>query len=405
MQDYGTFTYMTKPDYELEVLNADGSVVVLNFADYVAVKVGDTETDLTAGDTNTKSAKADVFAKIKGLCDATASNATFANRVITYKTNSAGKISAITFAGSGEKEGLYVAASSASGSNHEFDASVSSLAYGVTEDTKIFYLPTAAGKTKDDYSVSTISMLEDEEDYAVSYIDVDEAGNAGILVITSDNKEISKTATLAIVTKSLTVTNEEGDQEVQVHFIQNGEEKFLNVDAEDCSLTANDFAKGAIFEYSTNAKGKIDVAKFNTLLKPLKIASVKSTVTNTAKPNNEPFKYLGGYVVAKSGAAIVVAQPSDHDTDPATADVIWEVEDGKKVVNKAGTKVAIPESANITYIDANRSTIKPVAASIGDIQAVKVDPTTGAFEEDCETYVVIKYLDNAIVDVVVYTFN
>ena len=397
MQAYGAFDYMSEEDYELEVLNADGSVVVLNFADFVTVKVGDTDTDLTAGDTNTKSAKADVYNKIKTLCDAAASNASFANRIITYKTNSAGRINAITFADSGEKEGLFVAASSASGSDHEFDASVSSLAYGVTEDTTIFYLPTEAGKTKDDYAVSTISMLEDEEEYSVSYIDVDEAGNAGILVITSDNKDVRKTATLAVVTKALTVTNEEGDQEVQVHFIQNGEEKVLNVDAEDCSLTSDDFAKGAIFEYSTNAKGKIDEAKFNTTLKPLKISAVKATVTNTTKPNNEDYKYLGGYVVAKSGAAIVVAQP--------TGGVIWEVEDGKKVVNKAGTKLAIPETANITYIDANKSTIKPVVASIGDIQAVKVTPDTGAFEEDCETYVVIKYIDNAIVDVVVYTFN
>ncbi len=402
MQAYGLFTYMGADDYELELLNEDGSVVVLNFADYVTVKVGDTETDLTAGDSNTKSAKADVYAKIKGLCDVAASNASFANRVITYKTNSAGKIHAITFADSGEKEGLYVAASSASGSDHEFDASVSSLAYGVTEDTTIFYLPTA--KTKDDYAVSSISMLEDEEKYAVSYIDVDENGNAGILVITSDNKDVSKTATLAIVTKSLTVTNEEGDQEIQVHFIQNGEEKVLNVDAEDCTLSISAFEKGAIFEYGTNAEGKIDEVKFDTAANPLKIANVK-TVTNTTKPNNEDYKFLGGYVVAKSGAAIVVAQPTDGDNDALTPDAIWEIEDGKKVVNKAGTKLAIPESANITYIDAGKSTIKPVAASIGDIQAVKVDPTTGDFEEDCETYVVIKYIDNAIVDVVVYTLN
>ena len=399
IQGLGNYQSLGQTEYEMEVLNKDGSVVIYNFADTVTVKENNTNKKIVNGaltNSTDKTAKADVAAYITNtvLAAETEASATAAKRVITYKANASGKITAITFGAAGAAEGLsYVdgnATVNTDAAQDEFDASVSALgAYGVTDSTVIFYIP--AGKTKDDYKVADISMLVDEKKYDVAYIDIDEDINAGVLVITSDSISIADGSALALVTGSVISTNKEGDRVITVTFLQNGEEKTLSLDAEAAinDPDNNPFTRGSIFEYSVNAESEIDDAKFcgtNATVFGWADVEAKAASNNkfaTKKTGNADFTYIAGYVVAKNGSTLTLATTFDA---------------------ASGDRVAIPSTANVYVMDVTKSKVIPQVAAIGDVVACKyyTENNTNYAEEDANTYVLIKYVDKEIVDVIAY---
>lgn len=420
IQGIGDYQSMGQTEYEMEVLNKDGSVVVYNFADTVTVKENNVSKKIVAGaltNSTDKSAKADVANYIINtvLAAETEASATAAKRVITYRANANGKITAITFGANAAAEGLsYVdgnATVSSDAAQDKYDASVNALgAYGVTDSTVIFYVP--ANKTKDDYKVADISMLVDEKKYDVAYLDIDDDVNAGVLVITSDSISIADGSALAIVLGSIVKTNEEGDRVLSVTFLQNGEEKTLDVDAEaainDPDAVNPVFPRGAVFEYSVNSEGFIDDAKFCGLSQTdvltwqeVKAAagSIATKWSSSADYANGGFQYIGGYVVAKNGSTLTLANAFDA---------------------ASGDRVAIPSTANVYTMDVTKTKIQPKATAIGDVVALKyykqfytdntyatVSNTQTSFydaiaEEEADTFVLIKYVDKEIVDVIAY---
>lgn len=378
IQAMGEFESMGKTEYEVEVLNKDGSVVIYNLAENVTVKNNNTLVG--------KETKAQVADRIEALIGADNSTA-YAKRIITYKANASGKITAISFAVEAEAEGLsYVAGSD----EEEFDASVSALGnFGVTDSTVIFYLPVEGGVDEDDFQVATISMLVDEKEYDAAYLDIDEDKNAGVVVITSDSISIADGSALALVTGSVISTNEDGDRVIRVTFLQDGESKTLDVDAEaDINdVDENPFTRGAIFEYSVNAAGDIDDAEFcGTGATAFGWADVfaKSESAEkfaTKKTGNADYTYIAGYVVAKSGSTLTLAT---------------------SYAAESGDRVAIPSSANIYVMDVTKSKVIPEAKAIGDVTKVVYNAANNELDENEDTYVLIKYVDKEIVDVVAY---
>ena len=281
------------------------------------------------------------------------------------------------------EEGLSIAAGS---TEEAFDASVNALGdFGVTESTVIFYLP--AAKEVEDYKIASLSMLVDEDEYEATYLDIDDDFNAGVIVITSDSISIADGTGLALVTGSVLATNEEGDKFVRVTFLQNGEEKTLTVDAEAEINEVANFPRGAIFEYSVNAEGFIEAAEFakaeGVSFAPADVqtAAKAGDVFKTAfdKEDNSKVQYIGGYVVAKNGSTLSLATSYAEDK---------------------GARVAIPASANVYVVDVTKTKIVPAIAAIGDV--TKVSYKNGELDKNEDTYVVIKYVDKEIVDVIAY---
>ena len=194
---------------------------------------------------------------------------------------------------------------------------------------------------------------------------------------------------LAVVTSSSVSQDSDGYRVIEVSFLQNGEEKTLQVDADALinDVDNNPFSRGSIFEYSLNFNGEIEDAKFCGLSQwdPLTWSEVKSLIQSipTKKTGNKNFEYIGGYVVNKNGSILTLSTDFTSST---------------------GDRVAIPETANIYTMDVTKSKVIPQVASIGEIVKCQyyVEGNYTYAEEDANTYVLIKYIDNKIVDVIAY---
>ncbi len=369
--------------YEIELMNKDGSIVSYELADNVRVD-----------DAASTTAAATVYTTIDNLVNkAGKSTLEFAARVVTYKANASGKITAINFAKQTAKgEGLEfvdVAKKDGAETTQEFDASTSSFDKVVVSDsTAVFYVPTA--KTIDDYNVTSTNMFKDGKDYKLTFLDIVD-GVANVAIVTAGAPSVSDESALAIVTASRDTIDEEGNDVVSVTFLQAGEEKTLIVDSESVktsALTTADFAKGVVFEYGVNAKDYIDDVKFVATFNDKTLAGdVKVTAGLDRVPNSD-FCYVAGWVVSKSGSTIGLA-------GSATAE--------------AANLINIDGVTSVYAIDATATRIKPVLSSIGDITKTiqlkdKDGNITGVDSVDGDyitSYVLIKYVEKTIVDIVV----
>lgn len=366
---------MGDTSYQVQFLNADGSVTKLYLADKVKVN------NVSATSDNA----ADVYADIEALVTASKTNANFAKRMVTYKTNGSGKVNSINFAKDANSgDGLFTEVAG----EEEYDAKVTSFdSYGIKESTTVFYVPVSKTNV-DDYEVSNSKFFKDGKTYAVSFLNIDDDNNAGIVVVTNEAKNIADDTTLAVVTNALKVNNAEGNSCVKVTFLQDGAEKSLLTDSDE-NFDYTDFEKGMIFNYSVNGKDEID--EIDIVAKIANVDAGKDADGNAfaqKRTENSDYCYVGGYVVAKNSSTLTL------NTDFAA---------------ETGTRLAVPSSANIYYIDVTKDKIKPTVASIGDITACKVyydDADTSKSnpiaEEDCNSYIVGKYVDKTLVDVVVY---
>ncbi len=374
-------------EYEIEVLNSDGSIVVYTFADTITVKENENIKEISNGvlvDGIEKVSKSLVAEYIESLITTEKTTENFAKRIISYNANAAGKITEISFSAKGKDTGLsYVAETTM----QHYDAETKMLGnYSISNETIIFYIPT--DKNKSEYDVISIDELIQDGKYEVAYLDINDENNAGLLLIT-DKKNIMGGDTVAVVKNSYYTVDEEGCKIISVNFLQNGEGISLSVDAnaEINNLESNMFEKGAVFEYTVNANGKINNAKFCGLLQTdvLTWQEVKANAETivTIKTQDEPVTYIGGYVIDKIGSAITLSNQFNA---------------------VSGSKIDIPLTANVYIIDVARTRINPIADNIGSIVACKYYTENGYdYAEDGEdTFVLIKYIGDEITDVIAY---
>ena len=370
--------------YEVELMNKDGSIVSYELADNVRVD-----------DAASTTAAATVYTAIDNLVNkAGKTTLEFAARVVTYKANASGKITAINFAKKTAKgEGLeYVDVAKDDKlveTTQTFDSSTNSFDKVVVNDsTVVFYVPTA--KTLDDYNVTSTNMFKDNKKYKLTFLDIVD-GVANVAIVSEGAASVSDESALAIVTGSRDTIDEDGNDVVSVTFLQAGEEKTLIVDPESVktsALTTADFAKGVVFEYGVNAKDYIDDIKFVATFNDKTLAGDIKVSYSTDRVANSDFCYVAGWVVSKSGSTIGIAASATTDAD--------------NLINIDGVK-------NVYAIDATATRIKPVLSSIGDItKTIQLKDSLGNITgvdsvdgDEITTYVLIKYVEKTIVDIVV----
>ncbi len=381
----GDYTSYGEKAYEIELMNKDGSIVSYELADKVRV-------DDAADTTVAKEVYDNKIAVLFG--DAKKTTLDFAGRVVTYKANASGKITAINFATKTAKgEGLAFVDVAKDDKDAEttqtFDSSTNSFdKYVVNDSTVVFYVPT--DEEIDDYNVATTNMFKDNKKYKLTFLDIVD-GIANVAIVTEGAASVSDESALAIVTGSRDTVDEEGNDVVSVTFLQNGEEKTLFVDPESTktsSLSTANFAKGVVFEYGVNAKDYIDDVKFVAEFNDKTLTGDVKVVAGLDRVANSDYCYVAGWVVSKSGSTIGLA-------GSATAE--------------AANLINIDGVTNVYAIDATASKIKPVLSSIGDITKTiqlkdKEGNITGVDSVDGDkitTYVLIKYVEKTIVDIVV----
>ena len=459
----GPYTSMGKTNYEVQILNKDGSVATFDLAEKVDVAFGaaaavektkdnayadlandgawaDTDNDPNTPDEyvpgtvlysnaaattmawayNSKATVLDgqgqvVTASTKyydenGTVVYNADNddllmltKIYANRIISYRVNSAGKITEIAFnaanAAGDPDDGLFlygVLNEAAANDASEYNAlnKVFGNNVGVADETIVFSLPINTSSTEDDFAISSISAFTDEKKYDVAFMQVDpDTGDAGIIILTNDGQIAGSNDALAIATKVMTAKDKDGYDIVQITFLQNGEEKTLYT-TNDLYSNARALAVGDVFEYGVDAAGNIEAITFNGTdndVLTTTYAEITGIGNTDAISYTTPFGYAGGFVTAKDASRRIQIK--------SEATLVNDVQNG---LNSAASRHSIADDANVYVIDLTKSTIKPVVAAYGDIQTTYADPNGQISDSDRDTYVVIKYVKGVVTDVVVY---
>ena len=318
----------------------------------------------------------------------------YAGRIITFTVNSSDKISSITFAKSGVDYKNFSLAANAAELTYKAKTASFASSYGVAEDAVIFNLPITNNSTKDDFSVISASSLEDDEKYVVALFSVNEDGNASAMVTTSNQGGLNPDKNLSVVLKAMTANNANGEKVYNVTFVQGGEEKTLATTNDIFNSTT--FAKGAVFEYSTDSEGAIDKVAFDGVdNNPLDVNEIAgknySAIFN--ENSNAKVQYVFGAVYDKFAAS-------------RTINLVAYV-NGGTTVNANNTanigRHVIPADAQVVVIDCTKSNTaanKVVVGSFGDIQSSRW--INGQVDEDRDYAVLVKYYKEEITDIIVY---
>lgn len=323
--------------------------------------------------------------------------ANYAGRIVTYTVNSSSKISSITIAKTGVdyKNFSYVTAPATLTYKAKTLAFASS--YGVAEDAVIFNLPIDTNSSRDNFGVIPASSLEDDEAYTVAMFSVNEDGNAGALVITSNAATIGADQNLAVVTRVMTANNTNGEKVFNITFIQAGEEKTLSTTNELYNTLT--ISKGDVFEYSVDADGAIDKVAFGTQADAvLSLAGIKTNPQLASAKfddtSNAKVQYVFGAVY-------------DKFANTRTLNLV-------KYVGNAGTtesaeitanigRHVIPQDAQVIVINCTKSNTasdKVVVGAFGDVQSSKW--INGVVDEDRDYAVLLKYYKDEVTDIIVY---
>ncbi len=400
--------------YQIRILDKDGDMTVYDIAENV--KFAGEHADGTTGTTSelaiTASVDADAYVNKAEeayayldnymapagsfatgtdnwtITDAAASNANtdnYAKRIITYKVNSAGKVSEIVLGSVTGTEGTWLSYDAAKvTSTGKYLAKSNSIGgIFVSEDTVVFNLPIDDKADKDSFTVDTIASLVNEETYNVAFLSIDEDGIAGAIVITSDAATVGGDSNLAVVTKVTTSQDANYDNIYNISFLQNGEAMTLATTADlyeeidTLTITAGD-----VFEYKTNGEGAISaIGLMNTK---------NDTWTN------------GGIEAIKS----IKSDYVDTNKQDYVFGVVYNVTDSRVI--KIGTAKdihAVSEDANFYMVDLtkkkNGAKNYVTVSDYSEILAYEEDGNNVLIPE-YDYAVFMKYSNDEIIDVVIY---
>ncbi len=422
------YTSSNSTHYEAEFLNADGSITVCDFADYVDVTVGETYQGRASSEDvyNTYIVPNALYAADGTLTWIFENDATYysdadctsvvyengdyvtiplmeryAGRMVSYETDENGEITKIVFSQltslGNIENGLfcdavfekleYIEASKCFGGYAE-----------INEGTVIFNLPITSSSKETDFEILTLSDLQDGYSYDICVLQHDDATySAGVIVITKEripgvDVEVSWDECFAVVTKVMTAKDADSYDVVQITFIQGGEENTLWTTPE-LYESAKSITKGSLFEYSLDEDGrinKIDFANLGNGAYPLPTAGYVAEFGAEPSAYTDETGYAEGFVTAK------VASRRIQIKDEAT--LVADIRNG---TNSAAYRHSL-DSANVYIIDLTKTNITPEIAAFGDIQATYVDADGMISDTDRDTYVLIKYVKGVATDVVVY---
>ena len=304
----------------------------------------------------------------------------YAQRIITYKTNSNGDISEIVFAGArnnGKESYLTYAGNVVTGAKYNAKTGRFNGAQFVDENTVVFNLPIKNGVTKEDLSIDTVASLTHDEEYDVAFLSIDDENFAKVMIVANNDATVGQGSNLAIVTKVMAANNAEYEEIYNITFVQNGEVKTLATTYELAQdITA--IKAGDVFEYSVNGEGAMDaiaLGDFDGAAWDGSLAAVSAY--DAAFDEDEKQQYVFGVVYAKSNNRVVTIGAENGETHAIAAD------------------------ANFYLIDLNKTKNAISVSSYAEIRAYKETPA-GDLIEDNDYAVFLKYYNDEVIDVVIY---
>ena len=240
---------------ELRVYTKTGETVTLKAADKVRLN----------GVNNRKAD--DVLAALKN------GGGTIERQLITYETNSDGKVTTINTAVNSASYNKDVFSKNLTLANALYKSATGKVGtINVDANTIIFDIPSGSVYS-DDFAIRNRSMFENDTPYDVVVFDMTEDFTARAMIVTSTSYQANAESSVAIVTSMGTVKNDNDDIVDKMYAMQDGQSvALLAVDDSTLEKSAGvKLAKGDIVQYKTNAKGEI------TTVRVLLDASVKDT--------------------------------------------------------------------------------------------------------------------------------
>lgn len=366
-----------------KILTKDG-IKDIDFADkvYVTEVKFDADGEVDADKNSYAFADKDKTAQRAAFADHLAN--VVAKDLIDYTVNSDGKINsfaywtATAFETKGEND--YIT-KNASENALEFTARNSTIGkYAVTADTVIFYV---GASDKEDYAVTDIKFLVDEEDYDVTVYGMDMDRNVGALLVTNEVQSADLRGNLALYVSNATVSDEDGQSVTQVVYYQGGEKKTV---VAETKLDMSGFETGDVIAITTNTKG---------ILTDIDTIDVGTSYAYPALSKNAQYVY--GQVYGRTGNTLKVgAMPgteNEEKWDNHTVDADAKV---YIVELKANGKIAV-EVAELGSISRNMY-FKEKDANGKDTGAMFLSD----IDDAANFSVVLKYVDGDVIDVVAY---
>lgn len=189
-------------------------------------------------------------------------NAAVEKQLVTFETNSDGKIVALNTAVDNTATGAVnenVFTKNYVLTNAVFNAKLNKIGnITVDENTVIFDIPSDA-TSSDDYSIAKISMFEDESKYDVIVFDREDDFTAKAIIVTNADFMTNADSSIAVVTKISSSTNADDTTTDKLYAYTDGKQTVLT--AEDKGILVKDngesLENGDIIQYKTNANGEI----------------------------------------------------------------------------------------------------------------------------------------------------
>lgn len=179
-------------------------------------------------------------------------------QLVTFETNSDGKITEITAAQDNTESGKIDTDNFTKNlvlDNAEYSASTSKLGDVRINDSTVIFDMTSSDK---DGAVADKSFFEDEQKYSVIVYDLSENYTAGVIVVTSVSAEAEDKASIAVVKSVAKAVNNDDEQVEKLTALVDGKEASLLTDDENVLVKGTrSLEAGDVIQYRTNSDGEI----------------------------------------------------------------------------------------------------------------------------------------------------
>ncbi len=189
---------------------------------------------------------------------------TVSPQLITYETNSAGKLTGLDIAVDNTSTGAVnkgVFTKNFAEADQIYKSASNTLGdVRVNADTVVFDIPAEAGTDTTRYAVRDYKMFSNNTPYDIIVYDLQEDFSAKAIIVTSATGVTEAKSPIVLVDEIATAQNEDYDTVDVVYGIENGKE--VELTATDTTVFVKGDNKklkqGDIFQYSTNSKGEVD---------------------------------------------------------------------------------------------------------------------------------------------------
>ena len=231
----------------------------------------------------------------------------------------------------------------------------------LNENTVIFDIQ----DEEEDYSIATLDMFEDKQQYDVLVYDRTEDFTAKAIVVTNAAFQTNAESSIAVVQSIAAATNADDEITDRLYALQDGKE--VQIDAEEQGILVKgeegdqQLEAGDIIQYKTNAKGEIVNIRV--------LFDIQTKDTEATETPVENLQTIYGKVTKKFSDSINVT-----------------IDDGEEV------NIQLPAETLVYSVDTTKTRNNVVVSTLGDIQA---------YDEDEGNRVFVKFYKDVVQEVVI----